>query len=127
MNYYRQDFHNNVMTTTTNAGKTVLAFVQALNDEDFDKARTLITDDVSFVGVLGQRDGGDAYIDDMKKMRFKYRVDKVFEDGNDVCLWYEIDMSGPKVPSCGWYQVEGDKVKSFKVLFDPRPVLEASK
>lgn len=35
-------------------------------------------------------------------------------------------MAGVKTLSCGWYQVEDGKVTSLRVLFDPRPVLEAS-
>lgn len=107
----------------TDAKETVLAFVNALNDEDFDAARAFLTDDMSFVGVLGTRDGGDVYMQDMQKMRFKYDVQKVFVDGTDVCLWYTIDMGGPKIFSSGWYTTEVGKVKSLKVLFDPRPVL----
>ena len=110
--------------TTTNAKDAVLAFIQALNDENFDAARDLLTDDMSFVGVMGTRDGGDVYIQHMKKMRFKYDVQKVFVDGDDVCLWYNIDMGGPKIFSSGWYNTVDGKVKSLKVLFDPRPLLE---
>lgn len=112
------------MTNSTDAKEAVLAFIKALNDEDFDAARNLITDDMSFIGVLGTRNSGDVYMQDMQKMRFKYDVQKVFVDGTDVCLWYTIDMSGPKILSSGWYTTEGGKVKSLKVLFDPRPVLE---
>ena len=110
--------------TTTNAKETVLAFINALNNEDFGVARNLLTDDMSFVGVMGTRDGGDVYIQDMSKMRFKYDVQKVFVDGNDVCLWYTIDMSGTKILSSGWYVTANGKVKSLNVVFDPRTLLE---
>ncbi|GAB4040714.1 nuclear transport factor 2 family protein [Spirosoma gilvum] len=115
------------MEMTTQAKETVLEFIKALNEEDFDTARSLITDDMSFVGVMGTRDGGDVYIQDMKKMRFKYDIQKVFVDGDEVCLWYTIDMGGPKLFSSGWYVTEEGKIKSFKVLFDPRPLLEGKK
>ncbi|MBD2701226.1 nuclear transport factor 2 family protein [Spirosoma sp. BT702] len=112
------------MTTITQAKETVLAFIEALNDEDFEAARDLLADDMSFVGVMGTRNGGDVYIQDMQKMKFKYDIEKVFVDGDDVCLWYNIDMGGPKIFSSGWYVTEAGKVKSIKVLFDPRPLLD---
>ena len=77
-----------------------------------------------FDGVLGHRDGADTYIKDVKKMKFKYKTKKTFEDGNDVCLLYDIDMSGTKIFTCGWYQIKDSKIKLLKVVFDPRPLLE---
>jgi len=37
----------------------------------------------------------------------------------------DINMGGVKAFSAGWYQLEDGKIKTVKVLFDPRPVLEA--
>lgn len=109
------------------AKETVLSFINALNDENFDAARRYVHDDLSFVGVLGTRDGADAYFADMKKMKLKYDVKKIVADNEDVCLFYDIAMGGDvTVFASGWYQVENDKISSFKVIFDPRPLLEGS-
>jgi limonene-1,2-epoxide hydrolase len=114
--------HSNTNSTT----ETVLSFIDALNREDFKTARNYLSDDMKFIGVLGTRDNADAYIADMGKMKFKYNIQKVFSDENDVCLFYDITMSGLKIFSCGWYKLENNKIKSFKVIFDPRPLLEQS-
>lgn len=111
-------------STTNNATETVLSFIDALNKDDFNTARTFLADDMKFIGVLGSRDGADVYITDMQKMKLKYAIQKTFSDNNDVCLFYDITMSELKIFSCGWYTVEDNKIKLFKVLFDPRPVLE---
>lgn len=116
--------HNQTLSVDTDAKETVLAFVQAINDEDFKTARQLASDNMTFKGVLGSRDGGDAYMQDMEKMKLKYDIQKAFMDGNDVCLLYDLTMSGKTIFGCGWYQVEAGKVQSLKVLFDPRPFLE---
>jgi len=105
------------------AKEVVLAFLDAINRLDFQVARTYASPDMQFEGVLGSRDGADAYFTDMEKMKLKYDIKKVFTDGNDVCLLYDIDMSGKIIFSCGWYQVEEGKIKSIKVVFDPRPLL----
>ena len=103
----------------------VLSFIDNLNKEDFDAARKLIADDMTFKGVLGSRNGADAYMQDMRKMKMKYDIKKVFTDGDDVCLFYDISQGDVTFFSAGWYKVVDDKIKSFRVIFDPRPVLEA--
>jgi len=118
------------MTTNTvkrtNAKEIVMSCIKALNDEDFKTARKYMTDDFSFKGVLGNRNGAEAYFNDMEKMKLKYEVKKVFADENDVCLLYDLAISGVTLFGCGWYHVEDDKINSLRVVFDPRPVLEMS-
>ena len=117
---------NDTESIATSGKAIVLTFINALNEEDFDTARDCLNEEMIFDGVLGHREGADTYISDMKKMKFKYTIRKAFEDGNDVCLLYDIDMSGTNIFTCGWYQIKNKKIKSIKVVFDPRPVLEKS-
>jgi limonene-1,2-epoxide hydrolase len=113
--------------TTGGAKKTVITFIHALNDEDFDTARECLHDKMKFDGVMGSRDGADTYIKDMEKMKFKYDVKHVFTDGDDVCVLYDITMSkGVEIYTCGLYEVKEGKIRSLKVVFDPRPLLEKS-
>jgi hypothetical protein len=114
-------------SSAINAKETVASFIDALNKEDFNRARTYTADDMKFVGVLGTRDGADAYFTDMEKMKLKYDIRQLISEGSDVCVQYDIAMAGLTIFSIGWYTVEQGKIKLFKVLFDPRPVLEASK
>ena len=118
------------MTATANqaestAKTTVLSYIDSLNKEDFDAALELVTDDMVFTGVLGTREGAETYMQDMRKMKIKYEIKKVFADGDDVCLFYDITQGGITFFSAGWYTIVDDKIKSFRVIFDPRPVLEA--
>jgi hypothetical protein len=112
------------MDTEANVREPVLAFLEALNREEFQRARDLVSDDFSFVGVLGSRDGADAYFSDMERMRIKYAVRKVFVDGEDVCIFYDLTVSGKTIFGCGWYQVVDGKLHSLRVVFDPRPLIE---
>jgi hypothetical protein len=105
------------------AKEVVMSCVNAINTEDFRAARQYVADDMSFVGVLGSRQGADSYFTDMERMRLKYDVKKVFVDGNDVCLFYDLNMSGTTIFVSAWYQVQNGKIRSLKVVFDPRPVL----
>lgn len=112
-----------MMTTTASAKLLVMSFLKHLNEEDFDAARKCADDNLQFEGVMGSRDGADAYFNDMKNMKFKYHLLKTFADGDDVCIFYDINMGGITIFSCGWYRVEHHKIISIKVVFDPRPLL----
>ena len=117
---------NDTVELARNAKEVVLAFIDAMNKEDFIAARKYLTTDMTFKGVLGSREGAEAYIHDMEKMKFKYDIKKVITEGDDVCLFYDIDMGHVTIFSCGWYQIMENKIGSFRVIFDPRPVLEPS-
>lgn len=106
-----------------NSKVVILDFINALNAEDFDLARLQLCDDMTFKGVMGERNGADVYIEDMKKMKLKYDIKKIFTDNQDVCVFYDIEMGGKKIFSCGWYVIEDEKIKTFEVIFDPRPIL----
>jgi len=114
------------MSSDGDAKKVVMACVEAINKGDFQTARRYVSDGMSFVGVLGSRQGADAYFKDMERLRLKYDVRKTFVDGQDVCLLYDLNMSGKTLFCCGWYQVEEGRIRSLRVVFDPRPVLEAA-
>jgi len=115
------------LTEVISAKQAVLGFIAALNNEDFKSARAYTDDDLKFEGVLGSRNSASAYFADMEKMKFKYDVKKVFADSNDVCLLYDINMGNATIFTCGWYKVKDGKIRSLKVVFDPRPVLEKTK
>ncbi|WP_276090435.1 nuclear transport factor 2 family protein [Pedobacter sp. JY14-1] len=112
--------------TQLQASEIVRNFIQALNEEDFETARALVTEDLIFKGVMGERSGAEAYFNDMEKMKLKYRIQKVFvADPENVCLAYDIDMGNDlTVFSFGWYRLREEKIQNIRVVFDPRPLLE---
>jgi predicted ester cyclase len=107
--------------------ETVLSLIDALNAEKFDNARQFVHDDMQFAGALGARDGAEAYFADMRRMKLKYAVEKTFVEGEDVCLVYELHISGAQVPCVGIYHVRDGKVDSLRAIFDPRPLLKDAK
>lgn len=112
-----------------NAREVVMAFLESMNAQDFKTARICVADNVSFVGVLGTRDGKEAYFKDMEQMKARYDIKKMFVDGNDVCVIYDISFGNSPVSifTCGWYQVHDGKIGSIRVVFDPRPLLQQQK
>lgn len=110
---------------TNEAKTTVLAFIDALNKEDFKAAKAQVNDDLTFIGVMGTRNGADAYFADMEKMKLKYAVKNAIAEGAEVCLQYDINMGGGvSIFAIGWYSLVQGKISAFKVVFDPRALLE---
>lgn len=108
----------------SSAEQIVLTFLELLNRENFKEARTYVADAMTFKGVLGSRDSANAYFKDMEHMKLKYKVRKMFTDESDVCVFYDLRISGLELFGCGWYSIARGKITSLKVLFDPRPLLE---
>ncbi|MCW3083402.1 MAG: hypothetical protein JWP12_768 [Bacteroidetes bacterium] len=117
---------NDARIVVTTPKEIVMNFIEALNNEHFNIARNYLADDMVFDGVMGSRNGADVYISDMEKMKFKYDIKKAFRNGNHVCLLYDINMNGTTIFTCGWYHIKNNKIKTLKVVFDPRPLLEKS-
>ena len=113
------------MSEQIDAQDVVMSCVSAINPRGFQRPRQFAADDMSFVGVMGSRQGGDIYFKDMERMRLNYDVKKVFVDGSDVCLFYDLAISTVNIFVVAWYQVTNGKIQSLKVVFDPRTVLEA--
>ena len=118
--------HAQQQPAALNAEETVLTFIDDLNKEDFGAARKLLSDDMSFKGVMGSREGADVYMKDMGQMKIKYKVKMVFTNGDDVCVMFDFTQGGKTLPGCGWYQLEMGKIGTYTVIFDPRPLLEGS-
>lgn len=57
---------------------------------------------MTFEGTLASRQQADAIFADLERMRLKYDVKKVFADGNDVCVFYDVTLSGVRVFTGGW-------------------------
>jgi len=104
----------------------VLHLIEAINREDFATAKALVSSDMKFIGVLGSRDGATAYFQDMEKMKLKYSIKNIIAEGKNVSVLYDVTMNNTTFTAVGWYQVENDQVNWFRVIFDPRPLLEKS-
>jgi limonene-1,2-epoxide hydrolase len=111
-----------------NAKQAVMSFVEALGNQDCKSARSLASDSMSFRGALASYDNAEAYFREMKRLRLpKFEIKKVFADGNDVCLLYDLNVGNPPAAIfvCGWYRVGDDgKISSLGVVFDPRPFVQ---
>src|SRR5260221_14653497 len=67
------------MKISTNEPKeVVLGLGKALNDESFQIARRYVSDDMKYVGPFGSRDGAEAYLQEIERLRLKFDIQKIF-------------------------------------------------
>ena len=107
------------------AQETVLAFQKAVGQKDFAGARKLLQDNLEFRGPLDTFHKADDYLHAIQKLSAIVEgmdILKVFEDGNDVSLFYDLKT---KVAGTSFaaelYKVNGGKIASVRVVFDARP------
>src|SRR6516165_7620108 len=101
-------------------------FFDAWTDKDFERARSLLRDDVSFQGPIDTFSDADSYIASLKQLSgivTGAEKQKVFVDGNDVCVIYDLKTAPvPSSRTCEWYTLRDGKIASVRVIFDVRPV-----
>ena len=119
------------MESKNSSKDVVLSFLKTLNSGDFKTAGNYIAEDVSFFAPDGAPvSGAKAYFDGLKPLGLSYVLKKVFADGSDVCIIYDISFSKPAAVTlfaCGLYSVVNGKISSIRVIFDPRPLFNNPK
>jgi ketosteroid isomerase-like protein len=111
-----------------NIGSRAVAdkFFKAWTTGDVDTARSLLHDNVSFSGPIDKFDNADAYIGALRGLAQIVKAaeeQKVFVDGNDVCVIYDLVTNTPvgAAPTAEWYRVRDGKISAVRVFFDARP------
>jgi ketosteroid isomerase-like protein len=100
-------------------------FFDAWTRKDFDQARSLLHDDMSFEGPIDSFSDAESYIASLRQLGgivTGVEKRKVFVDAGDVCVIYDLKTAPvPSSRTCDWYRVRDGKIKSVSVVFDARP------
>jgi ketosteroid isomerase-like protein len=100
-------------------------FFDAWTGKDFDRARALVHDDLSFEGPIDRFSDADTYFASLRQLgQIVTGADKhkVFVDGDDVCVIYDLKTAPvPSSRTCEWYRVRDGKIAAISVVFDARP------
>jgi len=112
--------------TSANASDIVESYRGALAQGDYDTARRLMQDNMTFQGPLDTFNTADQYLEAARRLAsIIQRIDlkKVFVDGDDVCVLYEMVTNTPAGTAfiAEWYQVKGGKIAALRAVFDARP------
>lgn len=111
---------------TSTAAEVGATYFDAWRAGDFDTLRSILADDVTFVGPLGRAGNADECVDGLRRMSAIVTdivVRKTFVDGPDVITWFELHTAATQpLPTVNWRHVENGKITSIRVTFDPRPL-----
>ena len=99
----------------------VMSYIKALDGRQYEAALEHLHDKVRIRGPAGETFGKPLdFIEMLRKYLGRYDVKKVFVDGDDVCVLYDLKTTGPTVSMSSWYQVKDGKIISIQTVFDPR-------
>ena len=109
----------------SDAADVAEGFFDAWTSKDFERARSLLNDDVTFEGPIDSFSDADGYIASLRQLSgivTGAEKQKVFVDGDDVCVIYDLKtVPVPRSRTCEWYHVRDGKIASVSVVFDARP------
>ncbi len=115
------------------ASDVVNRFYEVTNARRAQDLAPLVRDDVTLVGPLMQAAGAAEYLamnEQLLGFHAGTRMLRQFEDGDDVCSIYELDMKTPSGGSltlamADWIRVEDGRIVSQRIYFDPRGFAQA--
>ena len=101
--------------------QVVMSYINALDSQKYEDALTCLDEQVRIRGPAGESFGKPTdFIEMLRKYHGKYDIKRVFTDGNEVSVWYDLNTSLAKVFMASWYQVKDGRIVSIQTLFDPR-------
>jgi predicted SnoaL-like aldol condensation-catalyzing enzyme len=127
MNPKSNDVNHSQNESAKSAKEIVMEYLQALIERrDFKSARSYLKDNVTYVSPLNSFDGVEPYLKYNESLHLpKPDIKKVITDGDDVCLLYEMTLTTQPAPLfvSFWAHIDGGKISSIKLVFDPRPFI----
>ncbi len=112
----------------THPGDVVRAFYAAIEQQDYAAARRLLADTFLFVGWFATMTDADEYVASMQRLRgwiTRIEMQRVFADGNDLCLFYNAHtIRGVVAPVAAFFTVVDGRISTVRVVCDSRPFAE---
>jgi len=85
------------------AAKVIATYFDAWKANDFTTIRSVLSDDVTFVGPLGRAGNADDYvkgIEGLSQVKSDIVIHKTFVDGLDVLTWFDLHTTvAPPIPA----------------------------
>lgn len=100
-----------------------LSYIEACGQKNFEAVAKLLDPGVQFVGPGNTLNGAPAYLAALRRIGavwVRSEVKKVFADGPDVCVIYDLvtDTPAGDVPIVEWLRVDGGRIASVRLFFD---------
>ena len=110
------------------AARVVEAWSRALNDRDFERARSFLADDLHFEGPIDTFDRADDYMTAISRLMGMARGMEhhgMVASGDEVAVFYKLDTPIAVAPVAEWYTVRDGKITELHAYFDARPFANA--
>lgn len=110
------------------AAEVVQAWGKAIGDKDFEAARKLAHDNLSFRGPIDTFSRADDYLAALRKLSGIVKgvtPEGMIVDGNQVASFYILRTVVADAPVAEWYTVDGGKISAVRAYFDARPFAQA--
>ncbi|MBV9816801.1 MAG: nuclear transport factor 2 family protein [Solirubrobacterales bacterium] len=111
----------------TDAAALATMYLRAWSDDDPDRLRAHLAEDVSFRGPLAEIEGADNYVESIRGLftaTEKVVRRRMWVDDDDVLTWFDLQLPDiPPAPVAQWLQAQDGKIKRVQVTFDPRAML----
>jgi ketosteroid isomerase-like protein len=105
--------------------ETVERYFDAWTSKDFETARSLLRDDLSFTGPLETLDNADALVASLQGLAQVVTGAErrgLLAEGEEVSVIYDLHtVPVPNAPVSEWYTVRDGKIASIQAFFDARP------
>ena len=104
------------------------AYFDALKNHDFQTLRSLMADDITFIGPLAKCKNADecmAGLQGLSSITTDIVIKHIWADDFDVITWLELHTTKTLEPLriCNWMHIENEKIINIQVTFDPRALL----
>ena len=105
-------------------------FIKSIAAGEFAAARQLLGNEFSFEGPFDTFSNAEPYLAALQRLHamvLGVEIKKVFVDGDDVCVLYDLETNGPAGTAliCEWMQFRGGKIASVRAVFDAMPFAAA--
>lgn len=100
-------------------------FLDAWTHKQFERARSLLHDDLSFAGPIDSFSDADTYLASLRQLSdivTGTEPRRTFVDGDDACVIYDLHTTAvPTARVCEWFRIRDGRIASISVVFDARP------
>ncbi len=117
------------MASTSTPADIVQAWGQAIGNRDFDAARRLAHDNLSFRGPIDTFNRADDYLAALKRLSAMVKgvqPEGLVANGNQVAVFYILKTMVADAPVAEWYTVDSGKISAVRAYFDARPFAAAA-
>jgi len=103
-----------------------LEYLEAVSQQRFDKLEALLAPDLKCTGPSITRSSAGEFIAALKQLtaiHIRSDVQRVFSDGDDVCIIYDFvtDTPAGALPTIEWLHFEQGRIRAIRLYYDRLP------